>query len=121
MDLLLQRGTQAMEQGEMQTAVEHLTALTDHAPDFAHGWFLRAQAYFHAGLEGPAVADLERALALNPNNYEAIFALGQILERFEDPRAAYAAYQRAQAIHPSHEQVTSALQRLRPVSEGKEL
>jgi len=35
MDLLLQRGRDALAEGDYALAIEHLTALTDHAPDFA--------------------------------------------------------------------------------------
>ncbi|KIC07824.1 hypothetical protein RA19_22125 [Leisingera sp. ANG-M1] len=121
MDLLLRRGTDAMERGDLQAAAEHLTALTDHAPDFARGWYERARTYFAMGLYGPSVADLERALALNPNDYNAIYALGVLWEQFRNPERAYQAYQRAKAIHPHHEEVSSALERLKPLAEGKEL
>ncbi|MDE4133716.1 tetratricopeptide repeat protein [Phaeobacter sp. QD34_3] len=121
MDLMLARGVQALERGDTAAAIEHLTALTDHAPGFARGWYERARAYFVAELYGPSVADLERALALNPNDYDAIFALGTLFEQFRDPETAYQAYLRAKAIHPNHEEVTKALDRLAPLVEGKEL
>jgi hypothetical protein len=44
-----------------------------------------------------------------------------MFEQFNDPDRAYEAYQRAQAIHPHHEQITSALERLKDTVEGKEL
>ena len=121
MDVLLKRGVDGIERGDLTEAIEHLTALTDHAPDFAHGWYQRARAYFLIGRYGPAVADLERALYLNPNDYNAIFALGNVFEHFRDPEAAYQAYLRAQAIHPHHEDVITALNRLRSSVVGKEL
>ncbi|WP_380992321.1 hypothetical protein [Sedimentitalea sp. HM32M-2] len=121
MDLLLERGRQALQDEDPQAAIEHLTALTDHAPDFAEGWTARASAYFQADLAGPALADLERALALNPNNYNAMIGLGAILESFGDKRRAYLAYRRAQAIHPHHEDITKALDRLRSGVEGEAL
>jgi len=110
-----------LETSDIHAAIEHLTALTDHAPEFAEGWHLRASAYFDAGLYGPALADLERALRLNPNNYNAIIGLGAMFETFEDPARAYEAYLRAQAIHPNHEEVGKALERLKPEVEGKAL
>ena len=119
MDLLLQRGRDALERGDLREAIEHFTALTDHAPDFAEGWSARASAYFASGLMGPAVADLERALYLNPNDYNAIYGLGLVLEQFGDDQRAYQAYERAQAIHPHHEEVSEALNRLKPLVEGK--
>lgn len=121
MDLLLRRGRDALERGDLDAAAEHLTALTDHAPGFARGWLTRAQVFHLKGLYGPAVADLERALALNPMDYNAIFALGAVFEQFRMPQRAFAAYQRAKAIHPHHEEVSSALERLAPMVEGREL
>jgi hypothetical protein len=48
MDLLLERGRAAMEVGDLAAAIEHLTALTDHAPDFAEGWNARIGDDFRA-------------------------------------------------------------------------
>jgi tetratricopeptide (TPR) repeat protein len=121
MDLLLERGRKALEAQDTDAAIEHLTALTDHAPEFAEGWYARATAYFAAGLYGPAVADLETALRLNPNNYNAIIGLAALFETFNDPKRAYEAYQRAQAIHPNNDKVAEALERLKPEVEGKTL
>lgn len=121
MDLLLTRGREALERGEAAVAIEHLTALTDHAPEFGEAFHLRALAYFEVGLIGPALADLGRALTLNPNNYNAIFGLGAILESLDDPERAHAAYLRAKAIHPNHKEVTRALERLEPRMTGKSL
>ena len=121
MDLLVKRGRDALEVEDYAEAVEHLTALPDHAPDFAEGWHMRASAYFEMELYGPAVLDLERALALNPYNYNAIFGLGSLLELFGDDEGAFAAYERALAIHPHHENVTNAIERLKPAVVGKAL
>jgi tetratricopeptide (TPR) repeat protein len=121
MDLLLKRGRDALEKSDTRAAIEHLTALVDHAPDFAEGWYARASAYFEAGLYGPSVADLERALLLNPNNYNAIIGLAAVLETFGDPARAYEAYLRAQAIHPNNEEVVKALARLKSEIEGEAL
>ncbi len=121
MDLLLRRGREALKDGDTRAAIEHLTALTDHAPDFAEAWNVRAMAYFQADLFGPALADLRHALVLNPNNYNAIIGLGAILEMFGQTESAYRAYLRAQAIHPHHEELTKSLDRLRSGIEGKAL
>ncbi len=120
-DLLLKRGREALEEDETRLAIEHLTALTDHAPDFAEGWHARASAFFGSELYGMALADLERALALNPNNYNAIYGLGLIFEALDETELAYDAYQRALAIHPHHEEVTKAVNRLGPRVGGQSL
>jgi tetratricopeptide (TPR) repeat protein len=121
MDLLLKRGRDAMEVQDTRTAIEHLTALTDHAPEFAEGFHMRASAYFSAELLGPAIADLERALALNPNNYNAIYGLGAILETLGDEARAYQAYERVIALHPYHAEATAGIERLRIGIEGRAL
>ncbi len=120
-DLLLERGREALDNGDVDVAIEHLTALTDHAPEFAEGWHLRASAFFGIERFGMAAADLEYALTLNPKNYEAIYGLGLIFEVLEQPEKAYDAYSRALAIHPHHEEVTNAVNRLKPQIEGKAL
>ncbi|WP_299896225.1 tetratricopeptide repeat protein [uncultured Ruegeria sp.] len=120
-DLLLERGREALDDGEVDAALDHLTALTDHAPDFAEGWHLRASAFFGVERFGMAAADLEHVLTLNPNHYEAIYGLGLIFEVIGEPQKAYEAYSRALAIHPHHEEVTNAVNRLKPQVEGKAL
>ena len=120
-DLLLERGREALDDGDVETAIEHLTALTDHAPDFAEGWHVRASAFFGQERFGMAAADLEYALTLNPNNYDAIYGLGLIFEVVGKPERAFDAYQRALAIHPHHEEVTNAVNRLKPQVEGSAL
>ncbi|MEE4186926.1 MAG: tetratricopeptide repeat protein, partial [Roseobacter sp.] len=112
MDLLLKRGRDALEEEDNERAIEHLSALTDHAPDFAEGWHLRATAFYRAGLYGPALDDLERALALNPNNFNAIFGLAVMMQEFGDLARAAEAYDRVLALHPHHEQAKEAKERL---------
>jgi tetratricopeptide (TPR) repeat protein len=112
MDLLLKRGREAMEDENNKRAIEHFSALTDHAPGFAEGWHARATAFFRAGLYGPALDDLQRALALNPNNYNALFGLGVMFQEFGDlPRAAEA-YDRVLELNPHHERAKEARKRL---------
>lgn len=120
-DLLLKRGRDAFEAGDTQAAVEHLTALTDHAPYFAEGWYTRALAYMQAELFGPALSDLEQALALAPRHFGAIEALGYLLEEVNRPEMAQEAYERVLAIHPHHKPVNEALDRLGPQLRGQDL
>lgn len=82
---------------------------------------MRASAFFGIERFGMAAADLEHALTLNPNNYEAIYGLGLIFEIIGQPDKAYEAYSRALAIHPHHEEVTNAVNRLKPQIDGAAL
>lgn len=121
LDMLLRRGREAMEAEQIEIAIEHLTAVTDHAPDFAEGWHARATAYFRKGLYGPALDDLQRALILNPDNYNALFGLGVMFQEFGDNRRAQQAFQQVLALHPHHENATTALERLKREGIGREL
>lgn len=121
MDLLLKRGRAALATGDFRTAIEHLTALTDHAPQFAEGFHARATAYFRAELFGPALDDLERALALNPDNYNAIFGLGVVFEELGDSRRAAALYRRVLVLNPHHTNAEKALEQLKSEGIGRTL
>ena len=112
MNLLLKRGTDAMEAGDSAAALEHFTALTDHAPDFAEGWHRRAVVLAALEMYGPAVADIERALALEPRHYDAIASLGAILAKINKYEAAKEAFDEVLAIHPHHAEVSEAMGRV---------
>lgn len=120
-DLLYKRGRDAMSDGDITLAIEHFTALTDHAPEFAEGFHARAQAYFQADLYGPAIDDLEVTLALNPQQYNAIFGLGAILQEFGNLSAAADLYHRVLEINPHHENAQKALNGLRRDGIGRTL
>ena len=121
MDLLLKRGRDALEEGAFDTAIDHLTALTDHAPDFAEGYNARAEAYFRADLYGPALDDLETALTLNPNNFNAIFGVAVMMHEFGQLDRAAQMYRQVLTIHPNHENAQAALERLKRDGIGREL
>lgn len=120
-DLLLKRGRDALRTKDTRAAIEHFTALTDHAPDFAEGWHARASAYYEAKLYGPAIDDLARTLALDPNHFDAIQGVGAIFEQLEDWDRAWQAYTQVMAIHPHHARVVEAMERIEPKVKGPAL
>jgi len=121
MDLLLQRGNQALDAEEYGTAIEHLTALTDHAPDFAEGWNARARAYYQVGLYGPAMADIYTALSLNPRHFAALTGLAVMLEDLGKPSEALAVFRQVTAIHPHRPDVITAIERLESQVDGQDI
>lgn len=121
MDLLLKRGREAMEADDNVRAIEHFSALTDHAPQFAEGWHARATAFYRAGKYGPALDALERALALNPNNFNAIFGLGVMFQEFGDLQRAANAYDKVLELNPHHENAKSAKDALEARGIGRTL
>lgn len=121
MDLLLQRGRDAMAAGDTAAAIEHLTALIDHAPDFAEGYNARATAYFQAGELGPSIADIAKVLTLNPRHFGALSGLGMIFEQLEKPAKALDVYHAAIAIHPHLTGVLQSIERLEADAAGQDL
>ncbi|MEM7732643.1 MAG: tetratricopeptide repeat protein [Pseudomonadota bacterium] len=121
MNLLLKRGDDAMEAGDFEAALNHFTALTDHAPEFAEGWHRRAQAFVAMEMYGPAVADLERVLEFRPRHYDAIATLGGILIQINKPELAKDAFEEVLEIHPHHPDVLEALEVIDPQVGGTQL
>lgn len=120
-DLLLRRGLAAMEAEEYDIAIAHLTALTDHAPDFAEGWHTRATVFFLSGLYGPAIDDLFRTLTLEPRHYRALVGLGIIYEDLGNPERALAAFRAAGRIHPYQPEILEAIERIEHATQGSTL
>ncbi|HMO07860.1 MAG TPA: tetratricopeptide repeat protein [Paracoccaceae bacterium] len=120
-DLLLQRGREAMREGKLDAAIDHLTALVDHAPDFTEGWNARATAYFQAGLYGPSVADIAEVLKREPRHFGALAGFGAILEATGKEAEALEVYKAALAIHPHLAGIGSAVARLELKRSGQNL
>lgn len=121
MDLLLQRGKDAMNFGDTLQAIEHFSAIIDHSPDFAEAWNARATAYFYAGDFGPSLADIGHVLTLNPRHFGALSGLAMILEASGKPERALQVYRAALEIHPHLAGASEAVKRLETGAEGQEL
>jgi Tfp pilus assembly protein PilF len=118
-DLLLQRGRDAIEAGDSIAAVEHLTAAIDHAPDFAEAYHLRATAYYRLGQIGPALDDLRETLLRNPRHYPAMRGLAVILQEIGRRDEALEVFRRVLALHPQDEAVAEAAARLERERDGR--
>ncbi len=121
MDLLFKRGKDSLNQGNLDDAFAHFSALTDHAPEFSEGWYWRARTLVELERPGPALEDLEQTLRLEPRHYAALVLFGSLLEEFEMEDLALEAYQMAQGLHPHLEGVKDAMSRLEQSTAGAEL
>jgi tetratricopeptide (TPR) repeat protein len=120
-DLLLQRGEEAMGAGDPVLAAGHFTAAIDHAPDFAEAWHGRAAAYYMAGLVGPALDDLRQVLVLNPQHFDAMGGFAIILEELERPEQALEVWRKVAALHPTDVGAAGAIARLELALGGRTL
>ena len=121
MDLLLRRGKDAIEAGAHDRAVVHLTALTDHAPDFAEGWAARATAFFLQEEWGLALSDIEQTLILEPRHYGALFGLCVIMRELERPDLALRACRASRDVYPAQEEVGRLIETLEQETGGRAL
>jgi len=121
MDLLLERGRTALEEDDLEAAIDHLTALTDHAPDFAEAWNLRATAHFRAERFGLALEDIRRTLALNPSHFAALTGLAIILEQLGMKEEALEIARKVIVLNPHREDTQDAVERLERETQGKSI
>ncbi len=121
MDLLLRRGEEAIEEGTPEVAVEHFTALVDHAPDFAEGYHGRATAYYQLGLYGPAIDDLRQTLVLEPRHFGAMTGVAVVLEELGRPGDALEVWQQVAEFAPADAEVAGVIERLQSQLAGEAL
>jgi tetratricopeptide (TPR) repeat protein len=121
MDLLLRRGRDALEAEDYAAAVEHLTAVTDHAPDVAEGWHLRATAFFHLGRYGEALDDIGRTLALDPRHSDAMSGLAVILGETGAAAESLEVWRMVKAANPHRPDLDDAITRLERETAGSDI
>ena len=98
--------------GRPAAAIGHLSAAIDHAPDFAEAWHLRSAAFFEQKRYGLALADLAQVIVLEPRHFNAIYGMGVVFEQTGRLALAQEAFVQARTIHPHHEAVSEALERV---------
>ncbi|NVO24844.1 hypothetical protein HJ526_16725 [Donghicola sp. C2-DW-16] len=111
-DMLMRRAEGALVEGDLDTALGHLTAITDHAPDFAEGHMLRATVLYQMDLYGPAMEELEQTIALNPNHFGAMFGAGIIAYETGQTEMAMKLFDAVEAIHPNFDELSRLQQEL---------
>lgn len=121
MDLLLERGREAMEAGDIKLAIEHFTALIDHAPEFAEGYNARATAYFQNSQYGLSLEDIAMTLTLNPRHFGAMSGLALILEELGQPEESLAAWREVKKLNPSQAGLEDSVTRLERQVDGQSL
>lgn len=120
-DFLLERGMDAMSNGNLDEAVGHFSAAIDHAPEFAEAWNMRATVFFMMEEYGLSVADIQETLRLNPRHFGALGGLGMILERTQRPKQAQEVYKKLLEVHPHSENAQQAVARLNEQLKGTPL
>lgn len=112
MDLLLERGNEALEAKNFQAAVDHYSAVIDHAPDFAEAWNARATTFYLMDEYALSIADIGQVLALNPRHFGALSGLASMLEALDKAELALSAWREVRALNPNRPDIDDAIARL---------
>lgn len=120
-DLLMERGEQALLAGEADIAARMFDHVNRLAPDFAEGWLRSAQiAQARQDWEFSLQA-LNRTLTLEPRRFDAYYLLGRTLEQAQRPEAALEAYDQALELYPAYELAAQNAARIRARMRGRTL
>jgi tetratricopeptide (TPR) repeat protein len=98
--LLMIQGSQAMNTGDFDEALEAYNRIIELAPDFAEGWNKRATLYYLMGRYEDSIADVHATLELEPRHFGALSGMGLIYSELEDEETAVIWFEKALAVNP---------------------
>ncbi len=111
-NLLMARGSAALDRRELRAALATFDELIKQAPDFAEAWNKRATIYYLLGRIDESVRDVRRTLALEPRHFGALSGLGLIYMGLENDLSAIEAFEAALKLHPNIAGVKANLETL---------
>ncbi|HEY0837755.1 MAG TPA: tetratricopeptide repeat protein [Azospirillum sp.] len=97
---MMRDGVRRLHEDQTEQALMLFDAVVAEAPEYAEGWNRRANAHYLVGDYAAAVADIRRALALEPRHFGALVGLGLVYLAVEEPADALKAFEAALAINP---------------------
>ena len=108
-DVLIERARTSAAEGSVEASLTFLNAVTELQPDFAQGWFLRAMVYKLKNDSHRTLADLRRALAIDPRHFEAMKAIAFELNGVGEKKAAREAYDKLIKLYPASAKSTDPI------------
>jgi tetratricopeptide (TPR) repeat protein len=120
-DLLMVRAAAAAHGGDNGTAAKLLESITDIAPGFAEAWHVRGMMAADADDDKAAIIYLNRAITLNPRQFQAYADLAGILSEYGDKKQALQYFRKALALDPYYEGLDKQVQQLARQVEGEKI
>lgn len=120
-DVLMGQSARAIEANDFALARDLLDAVVRLKPDYAEGWNRRAAVAFQADDYGLAIADIERALILEPRHFGALSGLGTLLRHLEREEDALRAYEAVLELNPRNPDAKKAREDLKRSTHGLDL
>lgn len=118
-NLMVERSRRAMAEKKPELATRLLDRAAHMLPDYAEIFNKRAAVHFSRNNLASAIGDLRRVLALDPNHYKALEALGQIFKDIDRKKAALEVYRKLYEVHPHMPGVKSTMEELAREVEGQ--
>lgn len=120
-DLLMTRAGAALQAGDTDTAKKLIASITEIQPDFAEAWHQRGIMQAAAGDDQGAMFCLEKAVTLNPRQFEAMAELAGKVEEYGDKPGALKLYRKALALDPHFDDLARKVRALEHEVEGESL
>jgi tetratricopeptide (TPR) repeat protein len=120
-DLLMTRSAALLEAKNTGTALTMLDAVTHIAPEYAEGWHQLGKLQADAGRDEAAMVSLQKAVTLNPREFQAQVELGDLLAAYGAKPAALASYKKALALDPHMDGLDRRVQQLSRDVEGEKI
>lgn len=120
-DLLMSRAEALLEADDADSATRILMAVTSIAPGYAEGWHQRGKLEEQSGKDAAAMVSLQKAVTLNPREFQAQMELGDMLAQYGAKPAALASYKKALALDPQLEGLQRRVQELARDVEGEKI
>lgn len=120
-DLLMTRAAAALQAGDTDTAKKLIASITEIQPDFAEAWHQRGIMQAAAGDDQGAMFCLEKAVTLNPRQFEALAELAGKVEEYGDKPGALKLYRKALALDPHFDDLARKVRSLEHEVEGESL
>ena len=120
-DLLMNRAEVAAAAHDRKMARKILDSVTDIAPGYAEGWHARAGLETDSGDDTAALVSLQKVVALNPRQFNALSELAGMLEDYGDKAGALKLYRRALALDPQLDGIERHMRGLAREVEGQDI
>jgi tetratricopeptide (TPR) repeat protein len=120
-DLLMVRAASAAHAGDSDTSAKLLESITDIAPGFAEAWRVRGMMAADADNDKEAIIYLNKAITLNPRQFQAYADLAGILAEYGDKKQALQYFRKALALDPYYEGLDKQVQQLARQVEGEKI
>jgi tetratricopeptide (TPR) repeat protein len=120
-NLLMTRVKTAIEQKDLDLAIDLLNAIVKIKPDYVEAWNRRATIFYMKKDYGRSLADIREVLRREPRHFGALSGMGLILQDIGDDKQALEVYRRALAVYPRLQRIPDLVKTLQEKVEGLDI